>query len=100
MARGRKSKLFQTSFGFARFEPGVYGRSGWSATPYTSFTLHFSLLRTTYLKRSWPRFAGKNACDALLALAVSICAAYVSWYAMELRILRWMDRKVPSPARP
>jgi peptidoglycan/LPS O-acetylase OafA/YrhL len=38
--------------------------------------------------------------DVLLALALSFAVAYGLWYGMELRILRWKDRKVPSPAHP
>lgn len=35
---------------------------------------------------------------ALLGLALSFAVAYGLWYVMESRILRWKDRKVPSPA--
>jgi peptidoglycan/LPS O-acetylase OafA/YrhL len=34
----------------------------------------------------------------LLGLALSFAVAYGLWYGMESRILRWKDRKVPSPA--
>ncbi len=34
----------------------------------------------------------------LLGLALSFTVAYALWYGMESRILRWKDRKVPSPA--
>jgi len=34
----------------------------------------------------------------LLDLALSFAVAYGLWYGMESRILRWKDRKVPSPA--
>jgi peptidoglycan/LPS O-acetylase OafA/YrhL len=36
--------------------------------------------------------------DALLGIALSFAVAYGLWYGMESRILRWKDRKVPSPA--
>ena len=36
--------------------------------------------------------------EALLGLALSFAVAYGLWYGMESRILRWKDRKVPSPA--
>jgi peptidoglycan/LPS O-acetylase OafA/YrhL len=35
---------------------------------------------------------------ALLGLVMSFAVAYGLWYGMESRILRWKDRKVPSPA--
>lgn len=34
----------------------------------------------------------------LLALLMTFTVAYGLWYGMESRILRWKDRKVPSPA--
>lgn len=34
----------------------------------------------------------------LLGLALSFGVAYGLWYGMESRILRWKDRKIPSPA--
>lgn len=34
----------------------------------------------------------------LLSLALTFAVAYGLWYGMESRILRWKDRKVPSPA--
>jgi peptidoglycan/LPS O-acetylase OafA/YrhL len=37
---------------------------------------------------------------ALLGLVISFSVAYGLWYGMESRILRWKDRKVPSPAHP
>jgi peptidoglycan/LPS O-acetylase OafA/YrhL len=36
--------------------------------------------------------------SVLLGLALSFAVAYGLWYGMESRILRWKDRKVPSPA--
>jgi peptidoglycan/LPS O-acetylase OafA/YrhL len=36
----------------------------------------------------------------LLGLVLSFAVAYGLWYGMESRILRWKDRKVPSPAHP
>jgi peptidoglycan/LPS O-acetylase OafA/YrhL len=38
--------------------------------------------------------------SVLLGLALSLGVAYGLWYGMESRILRWKDRKVPSPAHP
>jgi peptidoglycan/LPS O-acetylase OafA/YrhL len=47
------------------------------------------------LHLSWP----VNAVSVdLLGLALSFAVAYGLWYGMESRILRWKDRKVPSPA--
>lgn len=34
----------------------------------------------------------------LLALVMTFAVAYGLWYGMESRILRWKERKVPSPA--
>lgn len=39
-------------------------------------------------------------CDVLLGLTLSFTVAYGLWYGLESRILRWKDRKVPSPAHP
>jgi peptidoglycan/LPS O-acetylase OafA/YrhL len=39
-------------------------------------------------------------CATFLGLAMSFAVAYGLWYGMESRILRWKDRKVPSPAHP
>lgn len=39
-------------------------------------------------------------CDVLLGLLLSFALAYGLWYGMESRILRWKDKKVPSPAHP
>lgn len=36
----------------------------------------------------------------LLGLVLSFAVAYALWYGMESRILRWKDRRVPSPAHP
>ena len=36
----------------------------------------------------------------VLGLALSFAVAYGLWYAMESRILRWKDERVPSPAHP
>ena len=36
----------------------------------------------------------------LLGLVLSFSVAYGLWYGMESRILRWKDRRVPSPAHP
>lgn len=36
----------------------------------------------------------------LLGLVLSFGVAYGLWYGMESRILRWKDRRVPSPAHP
>jgi peptidoglycan/LPS O-acetylase OafA/YrhL len=36
----------------------------------------------------------------LLGLLLSFGVAYALWYGMESRILRWKDRRVPSPAHP
>ncbi len=38
--------------------------------------------------------------STLLGIAMSFAVAYGLWYGMESRILRWKDRKVPSPAHP
>jgi len=38
--------------------------------------------------------------DVGLGLVLSFAVAYGLWYGMESRILRWKDRKVPSPAHP
>jgi peptidoglycan/LPS O-acetylase OafA/YrhL len=38
--------------------------------------------------------------SVLLGLVLSFGVAYGLWYLMESRILRWKDRKVPSPAHP
>ncbi len=35
-----------------------------------------------------------------LGLALSFAVAYGLWYGMESRILRWKDRRVPSPSHP
>ncbi len=36
--------------------------------------------------------------ESLVGLAVSLGVAYLSWWAMESRILHWKDRHVPSAA--
>ncbi len=36
--------------------------------------------------------------ESLVGLAVSPGVAYLSWWAMESRILHWKDRHVPSAA--
>ena len=38
--------------------------------------------------------------QVLLSVLVSFSVAYLLWYGMESRILRWKDRHVPSPAHP
>jgi peptidoglycan/LPS O-acetylase OafA/YrhL len=38
--------------------------------------------------------------SVLLGLVLSFGVAYGLWYGMESRILRWKDRKVPSPVHP
>jgi peptidoglycan/LPS O-acetylase OafA/YrhL len=38
--------------------------------------------------------------SVLVGLALSFGVAYGLWYGMESRILRWKDRRVPSPAHP
>jgi peptidoglycan/LPS O-acetylase OafA/YrhL len=38
--------------------------------------------------------------SVLVGLALSFTVAYGLWYGLESRILRWKDRRVPSPAHP
>lgn len=38
--------------------------------------------------------------SVLLGLVLSFGVAYGLWYGLESRILRWKDRRVPSPAHP
>lgn len=40
------------------------------------------------------------AVGLLLGFALSLAVAYGLWYGMESRVLRWKDRRVPSPAHP
>jgi peptidoglycan/LPS O-acetylase OafA/YrhL len=46
-----------------------------------------------------PRRADAIA-GVLVGLALSLGVAYALWYGMESRILRWKDKRVPSPAHP
>lgn len=53
------------------------------------------LVSRTPLSRRAEAVAG-----VLLGLVLSFGVAYGLWYGMESRILRWKDRRVPSPAHP
>lgn len=52
------------------------------------------------LRLHFSRRANLPAISASLAFVLSLGVAYGLWYAMESRILRWKDQKVPSPAHP
>jgi len=47
----------------------------------------------------WSRYITLVA-GLLLGMVLSLGVAYALWYGMESRILRWKDRRVPSPAHP
>jgi peptidoglycan/LPS O-acetylase OafA/YrhL len=67
---------------------------------YSLYLFHYPLLivsEEVVAKLHLPRRTGA-VCDVLLGLALSFAVAYGLWYGMESRILRWKDRKVPSPA--
>jgi peptidoglycan/LPS O-acetylase OafA/YrhL len=55
----------------------------------------FELILPLYLPRHAELAVGLG-----LSLALSFGVAYALWYGMESRILRWKDRRVPSPAHP
>lgn len=67
---------------------------------YSLYLFHYPLLIVS--ENIVQRFAlSRHAnviCARSLGLALSFAVAYGLWYGMESRILRWKDRKVPSPA--
>jgi len=69
---------------------------------YSLYLFHFSLLAlsgdlvgTLRLSRHADIVA-----STLLGIVLSFGVAYGLWYGMESRILRWKDRRVPSPVHP
>jgi peptidoglycan/LPS O-acetylase OafA/YrhL len=67
---------------------------------YSLYLFHFPLLVVSHDlvgKLHLPRRVDALGVD-LLGLVLSFAVAYGLWYGMESRILRWKDRKVPSPA--
>jgi peptidoglycan/LPS O-acetylase OafA/YrhL len=69
---------------------------------YSLYLFHYPLWA---LIRQWVKGWGLSnpqqvIVQALLATGVSFAVAYGLWYGMESRILKWKDRKVPSPAHP
>ncbi|MGA3034612.1 MAG: acyltransferase [Terracidiphilus sp.] len=69
---------------------------------YSLYLFHYALLIVSegiFARLHLPRRVGAVGTD-LLALTMSFAVAYGLWYGMESRILRWKDRKVPSPVHP
>ncbi len=67
---------------------------------YSLYLFHYPLLivsRSLVGKLDLSRRVGAVSA-VFLGLAMSFAVAYGLWYGMESRILRWKDRKVPSPA--
>jgi len=69
---------------------------------YSLYLFHFplrwagvELVSAVPMPRHWAAVAGVVA-----GLLLSFGVAYGLWYGMESRILRWKDRRVPSPAHP
>lgn len=69
---------------------------------YSLYLFHYPLLIASedMLKPLHLSRRVEAASQVLLGLAMSFAVAYGLWYGMEGRILRWKDRKVPSPAHP
>jgi peptidoglycan/LPS O-acetylase OafA/YrhL len=69
---------------------------------YSLYLFHYPLrLVSVYIVDRLPLSPRDSAIAAvLLGLVLSFGVAYGLWYAMESRILRWKDRRVPSPAHP
>jgi peptidoglycan/LPS O-acetylase OafA/YrhL len=69
---------------------------------YSLYLFHYPLrLVSVHIVDRLPLSPRENAIAAvLLGLVLSFGVAYALWYAMESRILRWKDRRVPSPAHP
>lgn len=69
---------------------------------YSLYLFHYPLLilsKEAIAKMHLTRRTGAIS-EVILGLALSFSVAYALWYGMESRILRWKDRKVPSPAHP
>jgi peptidoglycan/LPS O-acetylase OafA/YrhL len=67
---------------------------------YSLYLFHFPLLVVSHDlvgKLHLPRRVDALGVD-LLGLLLSFAVAYGLWYGMESRIMRWKDRKVPSPS--
>jgi peptidoglycan/LPS O-acetylase OafA/YrhL len=69
---------------------------------YSLYLFHYPL---RYLSVEWVDRLGLSqhagtVVSVLLGLVMSFGVAYGLWYGMESRILRWKDRRVPSPAHP
>jgi peptidoglycan/LPS O-acetylase OafA/YrhL len=69
---------------------------------YSLYLFHYplwSLVR--HYVQGWPiSYVSQIIVQALLSLILSFALAYGLWYGMESRILKWKDRRVPSPAHP
>jgi peptidoglycan/LPS O-acetylase OafA/YrhL len=68
---------------------------------YSLYLFHAAILLACMhlvLRLHFPGRVNLSAAAALLAFILSLGVAYGLWYGMESRILRWKDRKVPSPA--
>jgi peptidoglycan/LPS O-acetylase OafA/YrhL len=69
---------------------------------YSLYLFHYPL---RYMSEYWVSRLGLSrhadiTASVLLGLVLSFGVAYGLWYGMESRILRWKDRRVPSPAHP
>jgi len=69
---------------------------------YSLYLFHYPL---RYVGERWVEKLGLSSragavVSVLTGLALSFAVAYGLWYGMESRILRWKDRRVPSPAHP
>lgn len=69
---------------------------------YSLYLFHYPLLVVSHdlvTKLQLPKRADALGMD-MLGLVLTFSVAYGLWYGLESRILRWKDRKVPSPAHP